>query len=216
MSFSDQFFCALGIDPSERRQVTTFSERSGIPLERLRYYNDANVIPSGEDLDRIIATSGTSKLMLMLSMGHLSREMLNDIQANATAVAKVIGAPHGPAPALKAPKPPPRVTLETELGRMYQGDCIELMQSLDSDSVDMIFADPPFNLNKLYPSSINDNLKTERYLEWCEIWISECIRLLKHGGALFLWNLPRWNVEIAAFLSGRMSPSVRIVVVPLV
>jgi site-specific DNA-methyltransferase (adenine-specific) len=79
------------------------------------------------------------------------------------------------------------------------------MRDLDSDSVDMIFADPPFNLNKLYPSSINDNLKTERYLEWCETWLSECIRLLKHGGALFLWSLPRWNVEIAAFLGGRLT-----------
>ena len=79
------------------------------------------------------------------------------------------------------------------------------MRSLDSDSVDMIFADPPFNLNKLYPSNINDNLKTERYLEWCETWLSECIRLLKHGGALFLWSLPRWNAEIAAFLCGRLT-----------
>jgi len=94
---------------------------------------------------------------------------------------------------------------ETELGRLYQGDCVDLMRGLDSDSVDTIFADPPFNLSKLYPSSINDNLKTERYLEWCEAWLSECIRLLRQGGSLFLWNLPRWNAEIAAFLAGRLT-----------
>lgn len=82
---------------------------------------------------------------------------------------------------------------------------MDLIPILDSDSVDMIFADPPFNLNKLYPSSINDNLKTERYLEWCEGWLTECIRLLKPGGALFVWNLPRWNAELAAFLNGRLT-----------
>jgi site-specific DNA-methyltransferase (adenine-specific) len=82
---------------------------------------------------------------------------------------------------------------------------MEVMSTLDSDSVDMIFADPPFNLKKLYPSSIDDNLKTERYLAWCEAWLSECTRLLKHGGALFVWNLPRWNAELASFLNGRLT-----------
>lgn len=205
MSFSDQFFRSLGIDPSQRQQVTAFAERTGVPLARLRYYNDANIVPSGDDLVRIIATSGTSELLLMLSMGRLSREMLNAVQANVAAVAKAIEAPHRPDCVRAGRELPPSLTLATELGGLYQGDCVELMQSLDSDSVDMIFADPPFNLNKLYPSNINDSLKKERYLEWCEIWISECIRLLKHGGSLFLWNLPRWNAEIAAFVSSRMT-----------
>jgi len=141
----------------------------------------------------------------MLAMGRLSREVLSAIQANAGAVAGILEAPQPTHPEPKTAVSAPRVTLETELGRLYQGDCVELMRGLESDSVDMIFADPPFNLNKLYPSSINDNLKTERYLEWCEIWLSECIRLLKHGGSLFLWNLPRWNAEIAAFLNGRLT-----------
>jgi site-specific DNA-methyltransferase (adenine-specific) len=205
MSFSDQFFRAVGIDPTQRREVAEFSSRSGIPTERLRNYNDANLLPTGEDLTRVLAVANISDLELMLAMGRLSREVLNAIQANAGEVARLLETPQ---PSHAKPEPAagaPRVTLETGLGRLYQGDCIELMRSLDSDSVDMIFADPPFNLNKLYPSSINDNLKTERYLEWCETWLSECIRLLKHGGSLLLWNLPRWNAEIAAFLSGRLT-----------
>jgi hypothetical protein len=45
MSVSDLFFRALGIDPGDRRQLTAAAKRSGIPVARLRYYNDANILP---------------------------------------------------------------------------------------------------------------------------------------------------------------------------
>jgi site-specific DNA-methyltransferase (adenine-specific) len=205
MSFSDQFFRALDVAPGDRREINAFAERSGVPVARLRHYNDANILPSGEDLPRVLAAAGITELELMLAMGRLSRETLSAIQANAATIAKLLE----PQPASDAQPQTattaPRVALETHLGRLYEGDCMDLMPTLDSDSVDMIFADPPFNLKKLYPSSIDDNLKTERYLEWCESWLTECIRLLKPGGALFVWNLPRWNAELAAFLNGRLS-----------
>ena len=205
MSFSDQFFRALGVAPGDRRQVNAFAERCGVPVSRLCHYNNANVLPSGEDLPRVLAAAGITELELMLAMGRLSRETLNAIQANAASVAKLLDAQPTDDARRATATAAPRIALETELGRLYEGDCMDLTPTLDSDSVDMIFADPPFNLNKLYPSSINDNLKTERYLEWCEAWLTECIRLLKPGGALFVWNLPRWNAELAAFLSGRLT-----------
>lgn len=205
MSFSDQFYRALGITPGDRRQLNAFAARSGVPLARLRHYNDANVLPSGGDLPRVLEAGGISELELMLAMGRLSRDTLSAIQANAAVVAKLLQASQSADAQTETVVNAPRSALETALGRLYEGDCMDLMPTLDSDSVDMIFADPPFNLNKLYPSSINDNLKTERYLEWCEAWLAECIRLLKPGGALFLWNLPRWNAEIAPFLTSRLT-----------
>lgn len=205
MSFSDQFFRAVGVDRGERRQLSAFATRSGVPAARLRYYNDTNVLPSGDDLSAILAAAGITELELMLAMGRLTREALVAIQANAARVARILESLPPPASPFEAATNPPQIALETDLGRLYQGDCIDLMRGLDNDSMDMIFADPPFNLSKLYPSSIDDNLKTERYLGWCEEWLSECIRLLKQGGALFVWNLPRWNTEIAAFLNGRLT-----------
>jgi site-specific DNA-methyltransferase (adenine-specific) len=79
------------------------------------------------------------------------------------------------------------------------------MQHMDSGSVDLIFADPPFNLNKLYPSNIDDNLKNEQYLRWCENWVDECIRLLKPGGSFFIWNLPKWNTHLSGYLNQRLT-----------
>jgi site-specific DNA-methyltransferase (adenine-specific) len=75
---------------------------------------------------------------------------------------------------------------------------------LEDNSIDLIFADPPFNLDKLYPSNIDDHLKEEEYLIWQEKWLSECVRILKHGGALYLWNLPKWNTYNSYFLNKRL------------
>ena len=69
----------------------------------------------------------------------------------------------------------------------------------------MAFADPPFNLGKQYSSNINDAMASHEYLEWCQTWLGEMIRVLKPGGSLFLWNLPKWNLPLGAFLSERLT-----------
>ncbi|MBI3969857.1 MAG: site-specific DNA-methyltransferase [Chloroflexi bacterium] len=84
----------------------------------------------------------------------------------------------------------------TQLGRLYQGDCLEILPEMDDASVDLVFADPPFNLGKDYGKSVNDSLADAEYLGWCGRWITECVRVLKPGGAFYLFNLPRWNIEL--------------------
>ena len=54
----------------------------------------------------------------------------------------------------------------TELGELFQGDCLELMAALPAKSQDLIFADPPFNLAKNYGRGINDKMRDEDYLAW--------------------------------------------------
>jgi site-specific DNA-methyltransferase (adenine-specific) len=90
--------------------------------------------------------------------------------------------------------------LKTPLGEVHQLDCLELLSSLESATVDLAFADPPFNLGKQYSSNINDAIAAHEYVAWCRTWLSEMIRVLKPGGSLFLWNLPKWNVPLAAYL----------------
>lgn len=85
---------------------------------------------------------------------------------------------------------------ETRLGRLYQADCLTVLRDLDDASVDLVFADPPFNLGKDYGRGVNDARADEEYLDWCRRWIAECVRALKPGGAFYLFNLPRWNVEL--------------------
>ncbi len=79
----------------------------------------------------------------------------------------------------------------TRLGQLFEGDCLAIMPSLAMESVDLIFADPPFNLGKAYSSKINDALEEQNYLDWSYRWLNQAVRLLKPGGSFFLYNLPK-------------------------
>lgn len=89
---------------------------------------------------------------------------------------------------------------KTSLGQLYQADCLELMRSMSAESVDLAFADPPFNLGKAYTSNINDDRAHHEYVAWCKEWIDEMIRVLKPGGSFFLFNIPKWNLPLGAYI----------------
>jgi site-specific DNA-methyltransferase (adenine-specific) len=89
----------------------------------------------------------------------------------------------------------------TEHGSLYQGDCLELLAAQPDDSVAVVFADPPFNLGKDYGTThhgnrISDDMRDLEYVDWCAKWVKECARVLAPGGAIWLYNLPKWNIDI--------------------
>ena len=88
----------------------------------------------------------------------------------------------------------------TEFGVLFQGDCCKLLPKVKSESIDTVFADPPFNLGKQYGSKVNDQKPEEEYVSWLKQWITECERVLKPGGSLFIYNIPKWNILTGAFL----------------
>ncbi|HET6383637.1 MAG TPA: site-specific DNA-methyltransferase [Armatimonadota bacterium] len=102
----------------------------------------------------------------------------------------------------RSPRAPSlRVALQTMFGVLFEGDCLRLFSHVRSDSVDCIFADPPFNLAKDYgDGSSKDDLEKHEYLDWCFKWIDESVRVLKPGGAMFIYILPRWGYHFASRL----------------
>lgn len=90
--------------------------------------------------------------------------------------------------------------MHTSLGQLYEADCLDVLRSIEDESVDLAFADPPFNLGKDYTSKIDDSLQEDHYLDWCRSWLDEMVRTLKPGAALFLWNIPKWNLPLGAYL----------------
>ncbi len=90
--------------------------------------------------------------------------------------------------------------IEKYTNQIIQGDCLELFKDIPDNSVDMTFADPPFNLKKKY-TSYTDSLEFQEYLNWCELWISEMVRVTKPTGSIFLHNIPKWLTYYATFLN---------------
>jgi len=102
---------------------------------------------------------------------------------------------------LCAPEIAKQQVMVTSRGVIFNADCAEILPKIESASVDTIFADPPFNLDKQYGTKVNDNLSDSAYLMWSKSWLRECLRILKPGGALFVYNLPKWNILLGAFLT---------------
>lgn len=68
-------------------------------------------------------------------------------------------------------------------GLLYEGDSIEWLKSLREQSVDLIFADPPYNLNK----AEWDNFESQKkYIEWSLEWIESAARVLKTNGSMYV------------------------------
>lgn len=93
------------------------------------------------------------------------------------------------------------VVLKTRRGLLYNCDCFQLFRAIKDESIDCIFADPPFNLGKDYGNGrATDSLEKKAYLDWSYSWLEECCRVLKPGGAVFVYILPQWAYHFAAFL----------------
>ncbi len=68
-------------------------------------------------------------------------------------------------------------------GKLFLGDSIEWMRSIESGTIDLVFADPPYNLNK----ADWDNFESqEKYIEWSLQWIREASRILKSNGSMYI------------------------------
>ena len=62
------------------------------------------------------------------------------------------------------------------------GDSIEVMQGMAEKSVNLIVADPPYNIGKA------DWDKIDNYIEWCQSWVLECQRVLADNGSMYIFH----------------------------
>ncbi|MFB6306376.1 MAG: site-specific DNA-methyltransferase [Flavobacteriales bacterium] len=79
---------------------------------------------------------------------------------------------------------------ETGRGVLFNDDCGDILSNMEDEKFDLVFLDPPFNLQKNYGEEFSDDLKPDEYKKWCKNWLSECVRILNEGGSLFLYHLP--------------------------
>jgi site-specific DNA-methyltransferase (adenine-specific) len=80
---------------------------------------------------------------------------------------------------------------------ILQGDVLEWLSTLADNSAQIVLADPPYNIGKDFGND-SDRQSMEQYLSWCEIWIQECLRILRANGTMFLFG---FSENLALILS---------------
>jgi site-specific DNA-methyltransferase (adenine-specific) len=155
--------------------------------------DSAQAMPA-EIFTRILQLSAHPKRDRLLILG------LNETLSAAGTYQNIPLFPFNPLSWMKREAKIPRRLPAELVNRLHEGKCLEVLKTIPSQTIDLAFADPPFNLTKAY-NGYRDEKPTGDYLGWCKRWLIEYERVLKPGGALMILNLPRWSIYLADFLS---------------
>ncbi len=68
-------------------------------------------------------------------------------------------------------------------GQIWAGDAVAWLRALQSESVDLVFADPPYNINKAEWDTFESQ---QEYVNWSLEWIEQAARVLKPTGTLYI------------------------------
>lgn len=180
---------------SNKHELKEVAKILDIKISDLEYYNDKMIFPQGEVLNKIVSFKGYSELELKLRLGIVDNELIEWISKNPDIILSRFEN------SIDDNNKEMVIDFETKFGKLFKGDCLDIMKSIPNESVDMIFADPPFNLNKVYGDGINDYVSEKEYIEWTEKWVLECLRILSPGGSIFIYNIPYWNTYTANILN---------------
>ena len=88
--------------------------------------------------------------------------------------------------------------------RVIEGDCVTEMAKLPPESVDLAFADPPYNIGFSY-DTYQDKRNCGDYLSWCREWTDQVIRLLKPNGSFWLAIGDEYAAELKVMLTRERS-----------
>jgi site-specific DNA-methyltransferase (adenine-specific) len=91
-------------------------------------------------------------------------------------------------------------------GYLCSGDGLQFLKGLRSNIGDVIFLDPPFNLGKDYgvQSQLEDG-NSDAYEAYMKLVVKEAVRVVRPGGAVFLYHLPYWAVRLGNELMASMT-----------
>lgn len=80
------------------------------------------------------------------------------------------------------------------------GDSLKVLQTMKSASVDLVFADEPYNLGKDFGRGKDSWKTTEEYINWNKKWITEAMRVLKPDGTMYVMSATQFMPFIDIFV----------------
>jgi len=91
------------------------------------------------------------------------------------------------------------------------GDSLKILKSIRGNSVNLIFADPPYNIGKDFGNNIDRWDTKECYINWCKEWIIECMRILKDDGTMYFMTATQFMPYLDVFASENYNVLSRII-----
>ena len=93
--------------------------------------------------------------------------------------------------------PPASVPPSHPTSAILTGDCVHLLDRLDSGSASVVFCDPPYNQGVDYGNgSAADKLPDNEYVDWCRGWIAACRQVLADDGSIWLLISDEYAAEL--------------------
>lgn len=90
-------------------------------------------------------------------------------------------------------------------------DSVDAMSHMKSASVDLIFADEPYNLGKDFGRGKDKWRTTQEYIDWNKKWIAEAMRVLKENGTMYLMSATQFIPYIDVFIQEHYNVLCRII-----
>jgi site-specific DNA-methyltransferase (adenine-specific) len=110
------------------------------------------------------------------------------------------------------PVPAENSAFEVDGHKIIHGDTTSVLEAAIPDrSIDLIFADPPYNIGKRFGDFLDRWPDDESYAEWCQRWLAVCIKKLKSTGSLYVMTSTQAMPYLDLFLRRHMHVLSRIV-----
>lgn len=95
---------------------------------------------------------------------------------------------------------------------IYHSDAILALENeIEDNSVDLIFADPPYNIGKNFAGCKDKWSTDEAYLDWCYKWLELCVKKLKDNGSLYVMTSTQFMPYFDIFLRNKLTILSRLV-----
>ncbi|MBQ4580499.1 MAG: adenine-specific DNA-methyltransferase [Clostridia bacterium] len=94
---------------------------------------------------------------------------------------------------------------------VMNADSLKVLPMMRTESVDLIFADPPYNINKDFGNNRDQWESVSAYIEWCKSWLSECMRILKPNGTMYFMTATQHMPYLDIFMTEHYNVLCRIV-----
>ena len=91
------------------------------------------------------------------------------------------------------------------------GDSLKVLKKIRNKSINLIFADPPYNIGKNFGNNIDKWDNVQGYIDWCKEWLDECFRILKDDGTMYFMSATQHMPYLDIYVSEKYNVLNRII-----